>query len=373
MEHIKHYKAGQSCLRDPKRGKHDWVPRTTYRKCRVCDSEETYWPRHDREICQGVCPVHGGLGARNFWIVSPNVRNDPDTVEEWKRDSIVWKAAFMGHRLSHPIGKRFAKVIKPNDVILIARRHEGSADIAGFGVVRGQARSTLKGFTAPPDEDPGFESLRKLRPFVPMQKVPDDLRVMDVLNHTAALRKLEPAKPRDKRICRWLERRLGEIEPTEGSGSVEEAKKDKAKLQKLAKEGKFEYEVRSGRRIRVANRREMKLVLRYEKWLGKWGRKLRIAVYRNLRCDTYEPRWKNLVEAKSSSTRQNIRMAAGQLLDYAYQGRETFGEPKMAILLPEKPESRDVEWLSDYNINLIWEERGSFVDNAGGVFTAPRK
>jgi hypothetical protein len=117
----------------------------------------------------------------------------------------------------------------------------------------------------------------------------------------------------------------------------------------------------------------MKLVLRYNRWLEKWGRKLRIAVYRNLRCDAYEPRWKNLIEAKSSSTRQNIRMAVGQLLDYGYQERETFGEPKMAILLPEEPENRDVEWLSDYNISLIWEERGSFVDNAGGAFTEPRR
>jgi hypothetical protein len=372
MERIKHYKAGQSCLRDPKRGKHDWVPRATYRKCRVCGSEETYWLNHDREICQDLCPAHGGFGARNFWVVSPNVRNDPATAEEWKRDSIVWKAAFMGHRPSHPIGKKFAKVIKPNDIILIARSHDRTPDVAGFGIVRGPAQSLLKGFTPPPDEDPGFKSFRKLRPFVPMQKVPDSLRVMDVLKHKAALRKLEPAKARDKRICRWLERRLGETELTEVFDTTEEARKDRAELQKLAKEGKFEYEVRAGRRIRVANRREMKLVLRYERWLKKWGRNLRIAVYRNLRCDAYEPRWKNLVEAKSSITRQNIRMAAGQLLDYAYQGRETFGEPRMAILLPEKPKDSDVEWLSDRKISLIWEERGSFVDNAGGAFTAPR-
>jgi hypothetical protein len=30
---------------------------------------------------------------------------------------------------------------------------------------------------------------------------------------------------------------------------------------------------------------------------------------------------KNLIEAKASDNRENIRMAVGQLLDYAYQGK----------------------------------------------------
>ena len=62
-------------------------------------------------------------------------------------------------------------------------------------------------------------------------------------------------------------------------------------------------------------------------------------------------------------------MAVGQLLDYSYLGRDRFGKPNMAILLPERPDPKSVEWLSELNIGDIWTEKDVFLDNANGLFT----
>jgi hypothetical protein len=45
----------------------------------------------------------------------------------------------MGWGLDHVIGRRFAKKVAPEDVILIARRHNGKPEIVGLGVVQGSA------------------------------------------------------------------------------------------------------------------------------------------------------------------------------------------------------------------------------------------
>ncbi|MGA2605870.1 MAG: hypothetical protein ABSH01_00265 [Terriglobia bacterium] len=78
---------------------------------------------------------------------------------------------------------------------------------------------------------------------------------------------------------------------------------------------------------------------------------------------------RNLIEAKSSISREHIRMAVGQLLDYAFQVEKKFGKPNMAILLPRKPHPNSVNWLPQRNISLVWPEKAAFVDNANGQFT----
>lgn len=91
--------------------------------------------------------------------------------------------------------------------------------------------------------------------------------------------------------------------------------------------------------------------------------------YENLHCDAYEKERGNLVEAKWSADREYIRMAVGQLLDSSYLGRKRFGKPNMAILLPERPTSKSVEWLSERHNSVVWEEEDVFLDNANGLFT----
>jgi hypothetical protein len=36
------------------------------------------------------------ISTRSYWVVSPNVRNDEDTVDAWRRVSVRSQAAFMG-------------------------------------------------------------------------------------------------------------------------------------------------------------------------------------------------------------------------------------------------------------------------------------
>ena len=98
------------------------------------------------------------------------------------------------------------------------------------------------------------------------------------------------------------------------------------------------------------------------------GRKLHIAKYWKLRCDAFEEERNNLIEAKRSTQREYIRMAAGQLLDYAFEGRERFGNPNLAILLPEKPAEEWLGWLKKSNIHLVWKDGEIFMDNDDGQF-----
>ena len=65
-------------------------------------------------------------------------------------------------------------------------------------------------------------------------------------------------------------------------------------------------------------------------------------------------------------------MAVGQLLDYAFLGKEEIRDPNMALLLPKKPDSDLVEWLQHLHISIIWREERSFRDNANGWFTAEK-
>jgi hypothetical protein len=88
-----------------------------------------------------------------------------------------------------------------------------------------------------------------------------------------------------------------------------------------------------------------------------------------LRCDAYEKITCNLIEAKSATTREHIRMAVGQLRDYAFQGRQAFPNPNKAILLPHKPGPDILEWLAAEQIAVIWRKGKDFFDTAGGKFT----
>jgi len=98
--------------------------------------------------------------------------------------------------------------------------------------------------------------------------------------------------------------------------------------------------------------KEAKLVAMYEKSLG---RPLQVYSVRlkdgpMLVCDAYDKVTDTLIEAKSSSSRQDIRMAIGQLFDY-----QKFLKPgaKLAILLPAAPEKSASDLLSDLGIKIL--------------------
>jgi hypothetical protein len=128
-------------------------------------------------------------------------------------------------------------------------------------------------------------------------------------------------------------------------------------------------EVRSRAEVKRAQRQEAQLLGNYRRWIKKQNRELCSLKIGALQCDAYEELRHNLIEAKASASREHIRMAVGQLLDYAFQGESQLQASRMAILLPEKP-PKDIEaWLDSLNIKLIWSEVPAFLDNANGQFT----
>ena len=128
----------------------------------------------------------------------------------------------------------------------------------------------------------------------------------------------------------------------------------------------LDYKYRSRKQIRKAEKAEERLMIDFRKWLKHQARKLEVAKYGSLRCDGYERQRRILIEAKSSVSREHIRMAVGQLLDYGFQIRKTLGKARMALLLPRKPDPSSINWLAELNIGVIWRENGAFSDNAAG-------
>jgi hypothetical protein len=311
---------------------------------------------------------------RSFWIVSPNVMNNPLTVSAWREASVAFQAAFMGYsqddRGHKQIGHKFAHVIAEDDVILIARRSGHKPDVVGCGIVRGRFQKGLRGFEAPRGDGWGG-ALRKLSPFIPIVGVPPKVPLIRGLTHTAALRQLNPRANDDhKLICDWMIQQLSDGAVGNGNRKSRLTPRSRStSLQTLSHSGQLEFTVRTRQMIKVARKSEANLVKEYQQWLEKQQRELKIANYCGLKCDVYEESSKNLIEAKSSAKREHIRMAVGQLLDYAYLVRNDLGNSNLAILLPRRPEAKVLDWLAELQIAVIWKQKHTFVDNADGRFT----
>ena len=330
-----------------------------------------------------VIPTHEAAygtpnADRRFWVVSPNVRGHNVRVAEWKKATEKHHAAFMGwdpedHR--NPIGPKFAKSIVPGDVILIARSSNHNPDIVGFGVVEGKYQTHMNGFIAPapgPDGGKWHGSIRRLSPFIRVTARPLGLPIMSALKHIAALCELHPStNPDHRKVCDWMSKALGLSTGKNGSQSA--ASKTKAASATVWRKphvdpAQFDFSQRSAEVVRIARKLEAALVRDYKKWLVDKGHVVEQLVYGRLLCDAHEKDRNNLIEAKSSNRREYIRMAVGQLLDYAFLGRKTFDNPHKAILLPRKPEADLLQWLDGLKIKVIWKQRKRFVDNAQGRF-----
>ncbi|MGD0552188.1 MAG: hypothetical protein ABSB25_06000 [Sedimentisphaerales bacterium] len=319
-----------------------------------------------------------------YWVVSPKVRTNSKKVDEWKKASVREHAAFMGykpndrkHRMR--MGPKFAgqtkKGVKPGDVILIARRHDDKPDIVGFGKVHGEYATKLKGFNPPED----FGSLRKLSPFIPWRQPPSGIPLIGALRHIQSLVQLHPPKNvAHKKVRDWMEQYLGNKNRKAGEKQhIFTRSKDKRKLGlksavivDLPEIHLSDYKFQTKSQLRNAKNIEKKLLIDYWKWLKKEGRKLQSLKYdESLQCDGYEKNRQNLIEAKSSVRREHIRMAVGQLLDYAFLSKKQYGDLNKAILLPKKPEPNIVKWLLSLKISIIWCDRGKFRDNAKGQFS----
>lgn len=104
-----------------------------------------------------------------------------------------------------------------------------------------------------------------------------------------------------------------------------------------------------------SKRREAQLVQEYAEWLVKQGHEVaggqidRSGGRSPLHPDLYDVDADELVEAKSTASRPDVRLALGQILDYARYAPEK----KLAVLTPVKPEEDMVELLVSHGISLI--------------------
>ena len=80
----------------------------------------------------------------------------------------------------------------------------------------------------------------------------------------------------------------------------------------------------------------------------------------------YRPGWV-LIEAKIRITREVIRTALGQIMDYQ---RYYLRHPRLAILFSRRPENSMIELLTSKRVATIWQSRGaSFADSVDGELT----
>ncbi len=72
-----------------------------------------------------------------------------------------------------------------------------------------------------------------------------------------------------------------------------------------------------------------------------------------------------MIECKNSDGRDAIREAIGQLFDYRRFHSEP---PRLAVLLPYKPNADRLDLLRSVGIEALWPHGDGFRDSANGQF-----
>lgn len=133
---------------------------------------------------------------------------------------------------------------------------------------------------------------------------------------------------------------------------------------------------RSFRQLRLARevlarRRELELVYRFRDWvIGEFGLEatgLRIPYApesRDLRVDLFLKNPRLLIEAKASASREHIRLAIGQLLDYR---RWLEPAPATCILVPTAPAPDMLDLLRQLDIGAAWRVGAGFTLRPEGM------
>lgn len=133
------------------------------------------------------------------------------------------------------------------------------------------------------------------------------------------------------------------------------------------------YESRSTKATRLAIRRESRLVGEYYAYMKDIGDDFgshEIPLedgMRRIYSDIFNVTRNQLIEAKASTKRNDVRMAIGQLADY---GRH-YQTAQRAVLLPKKPDDDLLALLASQGIAAIWKNGSGFDDTADGYFTVP--
>jgi hypothetical protein len=137
------------------------------------------------------------------------------------------------------------------------------------------------------------------------------------------------------------------------------------------------YDLALSGSMRRATRNEQKLVLDYcshlrhsnnppaDESIGRF--KILVSGGANfIYCDLFNSDRNQLIEAKADCSRNSIRVAIGQLADYAHH---LDAEPQRAVLLPKLPEKDLCVLLKKQGIAIVWREGDGFADDADGTLT----
>jgi len=115
-----------------------------------------------------------------------------------------------------------------------------------------------------------------------------------------------------------------------------------------------------------AERREAALADRYAAWLDQHGQRaerqrIRLpGARRALYTDLFNTSTREVVEAKGLANRDHVRLALGQVLDYA----RYIAHERRAVLLPVRPAEDLVDLLVSHGISCIYETSPGTFDRA---------
>ncbi len=132
------------------------------------------------------------------------------------------------------------------------------------------------------------------------------------------------------------------------------------------------YDVANTSQTRRARRKEHLLVTDYAAFLREYGdvvQRHKIDVPGSsaaLYSDIYNKTRGHLAEAKAGGSRGEIRMAIGQLADYARYIRP---KPAQAVLLDARPSKDLHDLLRRQHVAAIWRDGDRFMDDSNGQFT----
>lgn len=173
----------------------------------------------------------------------------------------------------------------------------------------------------------------------------------------------------DEAIGRAAQRLLEQIEQRSTKGSTPLGRVKVIPVERGEVEG---YDVETNHEVKRAHRQEQQLVARYVKYMVDRGdtvarHKIKVpAAKGSIFSDIFNETRGQLIEAKANSSRGNVRMAVGQLADYARFLRPSV---RRAVLFDSRPSDDLCDLLSRQGIAIIWPDGESFTDDAGGEFT----
>jgi len=116
---------------------------------------------------------------------------------------------------------------------------------------------------------------------------------------------------------------------------------------------------------------ESELCIRFERHLRACGRKVRryrihLPGASYIESDLADVTANILYEAKGTADRMSVRLALGQVLDYAFHVKRINEEVRASVLLPGRPAPDLVKLLEAYRVGCVVElASGTFVDLTG--------